>query len=59
MDREGEVESGGAEAETSCISIERLGKERPEIITSRWVEVGYCFSIAMSQILVVCRFSAY
>jgi hypothetical protein len=34
--------------------IERLGRERPEVFKSRWSEIGFVFSICMSQLLTVC-----
>jgi len=33
--------------------IERLGRMRPEKFSSLWTEVGFCFSIVMSQVLTV------
>ncbi|KAL4930334.1 putative MFS multidrug transporter [Aspergillus undulatus] len=33
------------------ISLERLGKERPQLFSGAWPEVAFCFSIVMSQIL--------
>ncbi|KAI9743438.1 MAG: hypothetical protein M1835_002901, partial [Candelina submexicana] len=40
-----------AESETADARIERLGRERPEVFKSTWAELGFCFSICMSQIL--------
>lgn len=31
--------------------IERLGRERPPTFSSAWAEIGFCFSVVMSQIL--------
>lgn len=31
--------------------IKRLGRERPRVFRSSWHEIGFVFSIAMSQIL--------
>lgn len=33
--------------------INRLGRQRPEVFKSMWAEVGFVFSIAMSQVLSV------
>lgn len=33
--------------------IERLGRMRPEKFSSLWMELGFCFSIVMSQVLTV------
>ncbi|TKA68243.1 hypothetical protein B0A49_05414 [Cryomyces minteri] len=38
-------------AETPEARIERLGRERPDTFQSKWAEVGFCFSVAMSQAL--------
>ncbi|KAI9699130.1 MAG: hypothetical protein M1836_003319 [Candelina mexicana] len=40
-----------AESETTDARIERLGRERPAKFKSIWAELGFCFSICMSQIL--------
>ncbi|CAG8948863.1 hypothetical protein HYFRA_00001986 [Hymenoscyphus fraxineus] len=37
--------------ETTEAMIERLGRERPKIFSSIWSEIGFVFSISMSQIL--------
>lgn len=34
--------------------LERLGRQRPEVFESVWSEIGFVFSICMSQILTVC-----
>ncbi|KAK0257896.1 hypothetical protein LTS09_007089 [Friedmanniomyces endolithicus] len=39
------------EAESEAARIERLGRQRPEVLDSLWKEVGFVFSIAMSQLL--------
>ncbi|KAI9820011.1 MAG: hypothetical protein M1827_006582 [Pycnora praestabilis] len=44
-------EVGGEESESAEARIERLGRERPEKFPSSWAEIGFCFSICMSQIL--------
>ena len=33
--------------------LERLGRQRPEIFGSLWAEIGFVFSISMSQVLSV------
>ncbi len=33
--------------------LERLGRQRPEIFDSIWAEIGFVFSISMSQVLSV------
>ncbi|KAK5012914.1 hypothetical protein LTR39_003915, partial [Cryomyces antarcticus] len=43
--------SGDNVAETPEARIERLGRERPDTFRSKWAEVGFCFSVAMSQAL--------
>ena len=40
--------------ESSEARIERLGRQRPEVFDSVWSEIGFVFSIAMSQVLTVC-----
>ena len=37
--------------ETEEERIERLGRQKPDIFPSLWSEVGFCFSVCMSQIL--------
>jgi hypothetical protein len=39
--------------ETPQARIERLGRERPEKFKTIWAEIGFVFSIAMSQVLTV------
>ncbi|KAK6395371.1 hypothetical protein LTR65_000841 [Meristemomyces frigidus] len=39
------------EGESEAARIERLGRQRPEGLTSFWKEAGFVFSIAMSQLL--------
>ncbi|KAI1007440.1 hypothetical protein K3495_g783 [Podosphaera aphanis] len=36
---------------TLVTRLERLGRQRPEVFTSSWAEIGFIFSISMSQIL--------
>ena len=33
--------------------LERLGRQRPEVFGSLWAEIGFVFSISMSQVLTV------
>lgn len=33
--------------------LERLGRQRPEVFGSMWAEIGFVFSISMSQVLTV------
>jgi len=39
--------------ETTEDRLERLGRMRPEKFKSLWAEIGFCFSIVMSQVLTV------
>jgi hypothetical protein len=39
--------------ESDQARLERLGRQRPEVFGSIWSEVGFIFSIAMSQVLSV------
>ncbi|KAF1984665.1 MFS general substrate transporter [Aulographum hederae CBS 113979] len=39
------------EGESDRARLERLGRERPELFRSLWAEIGFCFSVAMSQVL--------
>ncbi|KAK1081965.1 hypothetical protein LTR48_007241, partial [Friedmanniomyces endolithicus] len=39
------------EEESEAARIERLGRQRPEMLDSIWKEAGFVFSIAMSQLL--------
>lgn len=39
------------EGEPEEARIERLGRQRPEKLSSLWKEIGFVFSIAMSQVL--------
>lgn len=49
----GVSDGGEAGGESADARIERLGRERPEKFKSMWAEVGFCFSIVMSQVLTV------
>lgn len=31
--------------------IERLGRERPEVFTSIWIEIGFCFALLGSSVM--------
>jgi hypothetical protein len=33
--------------------LEKLGRQRPEVFKSLWAEIGFVFSVVMSQVLVV------
>lgn len=50
-DRHDIVESIPAVDESLQVQIERLGRERPPIFTTRWSEMVFVFSISMSQFL--------
>ena len=39
--------------ESAEARIERLGRQRPEVFDSIWSEIGFVFSISMSQVLSV------
>ncbi|KAH9843407.1 putative MFS-type transporter, partial [Teratosphaeria destructans] len=39
------------ESNSETARVERLGRERPEKLKSLWHEIGFVFSIAMSQVL--------
>lgn len=39
--------------ESTEARLERLGRQRPEVFDSIWSEIGFVFSIAMSQVLSV------
>ncbi|KAJ8064865.1 hypothetical protein OCU04_007174 [Sclerotinia nivalis] len=42
---------GDLSEESPEVRIERLGRQRPEIFKSLWAEIGFVFSISMSQVL--------
>lgn len=51
-----QISSAGSKVvdeETPQARIERLGRERPEKFKTIWAEIGFVFSIAMSQVLTV------
>lgn len=50
-DRHDVVRSIPAVDESLRVQIERLGRERPPIFTTRWSEIIFVFSISMSQFL--------
>jgi hypothetical protein len=58
---EKESQQQGAGASSGCPTIdesveariERLGRQRPEVFGSLWAEIGFVFSISMSQVLSV------
>lgn len=39
------------EGESEHARLERLGRQRPEKLTSLWMELGFCFAVVMSQLL--------
>lgn len=45
--------SNSVDEESAEARYERLGRERPAKFKSAWAEVGFCFSVVMSQILTV------
>ena len=47
------VGSNGDDDESQEARIERLGRERPEKFRTIWAEIGFVFSIVMSQVLTV------
>lgn len=53
MDRQDDENKRAREEESSAARIERLGRERPLQFKTTWAEVGFIFSIAMSQVLTV------
>jgi hypothetical protein len=44
------------EEETVSQRIERLGRERPKAFKTLWAEIGFVFTISMSQVLTVSSF---
>jgi hypothetical protein len=42
-----------ATEESTEARIERLGRQRPEVFKSIWEEIGFVFSVSMSQVLTV------
>jgi len=54
---EQEIQQQGADSPTVEESIEsrleRLGRQRPEVFESIWAEIGFVFSVSMSQVLSV------
>jgi hypothetical protein len=54
---EKEIQQQGVDSLTLEESIEsrleRLGRQRPEVFESLWAEIGFVFSISMSQVLSV------
>ncbi len=45
----GKIEAGGQSSRYSPSEIERLGRERPEVFASLWVEIGFCFALLGSM----------
>lgn len=48
---------GNSLEEAPEVRIERLGRQRPEVFKSLWAEIGFVFSISMSQVLTVSSFN--
>lgn len=46
-------EDSPAIEESTEARLERLGRQRPEVFDSIWAEIGFIFSISMSQVLTV------
>jgi hypothetical protein len=56
FEREKLPHGGSLAAEESLEArLERLGRQRPEVFSSVWAEIGFVFSISMSQVLSVSR----
>ncbi len=54
LKKENSLQSGSPAAEESLEArLERLGRQRPEVFGSLWAEIGFVFSISMSQVLSV------
>jgi hypothetical protein len=34
-------------------SLDRLGRERPDVFPNRWIELGFCFCLLSSELLAV------
>ncbi|KAF2818679.1 MFS general substrate transporter [Ophiobolus disseminans] len=51
MDESGKLEEGSPQPGASYTpsEIERLGRERPEVFTSIWMEFGFCFALLGSM----------
>lgn len=47
-----EIDSPRVEESTEAL-VERLGRQRPKVFGSIWSEIGFVFSISMSQVLAV------
>lgn len=49
-------ESASAEDRGGMLSdaeVEKLGRERPALLPNWWVEIAFCFSVVMSQVMAV------
>lgn len=55
LEKENSPHSGASPAveEPLEVRLERLGRQRPEVFSSAWAEIGFVFSISMSQVLSV------
>lgn len=47
------ISMGDLLEEAPDVRMERLGRQRPEVFKSLWAEIGFVFSISMSQVLTV------
>jgi hypothetical protein len=54
FEKENSPRSGAPAVEESLEArLQRLGRQRPEVFGSVWAEIGFVFSISMSQVLSV------
>lgn len=55
LEKETRYQGGDSPAieESPEARLERLGRQRPEVFDSAWAEIGFVFSISMSQVLTV------
>jgi hypothetical protein len=60
-EKENSPQGGGSLAVEESVEarLERLGKQRPKVFDSLWAEIGFVFSISMSQVLSVISFSSF
>jgi hypothetical protein len=54
LEKENSPHDGAPAVEESLeVKLEQLGRQRPEVFGSMWAEIGFVFSISMSQVLSV------
>jgi hypothetical protein len=54
LEKENSPHDGAPAVEESLeVRLEQLGRQRPEVFGSVWAEIGFVFSISMSQVLSV------